>query len=143
MTILFGDHLDIWKGELTNSCTCTKYDPITEEFTDEPSDDCFGDCWESAVDMFAGDTEALRKANTTGWWHVKDLNLWNREVSGYFHADKVADILRGMTVNSAWIMRYTVHGDHIAYSLSHHDSIGGSSALYPVSEEDVERIGLI
>lgn len=143
MTILFGDHLDLWKAEITNHCTCTKYDHETEEFTDEPADECFGDCWEMAVEDFSELTRELRASNDTGWWHVKDLNLWNGAVSGYFHAEKVADILRGMTVNSGWIMRYTVHNDHVSYSLSHHDSMGGYSQLSPVSEEDVERLGLI
>lgn len=142
MTILFGEHLNLWQAEITNECTCTKYDPETEEFTDEPADNCFGDCWESAVDLFSYDTKNLRESNETGWWHVKDLNLWNRSVSGYFHADKVVEILRGMTVNSGWILRYNVHEDHVAYSLSHHDSIGGASELWPVSDEEAERLGL-
>lgn len=142
MSILFGEHLNLWQAEVTNECTCTKYDPITGEFTDEPANECFGDCWESVVDMFSYDTKDLRESNETGWWHVKDLNLWNRSVSGHFHADKVTDILRGMTVNSGWILRYNVHADHVSYSLSHHDSIGGASELWPVSEDEAERLGL-
>ena len=43
MTILFGDHLSLWQSEVSNDCTCTKYDAINEEFTDEPADDCYGD----------------------------------------------------------------------------------------------------
>ena len=142
MTILFGDHLNLWQSEVSNDCTCTKYDAIKEEFTDEPADDCYGDCWEFVVDSFSENTKTLRESNETGWWHVKDLNLWNRTVSGYFHAEKVVDILRGMTVDASWTLRYNVQADHVSYSLSHHDSMGGASQLWPVGEAEVERLGL-
>ena len=132
----------IYTGEITNTCTCTKYDPVTEEYTDEPSEECYGSCWDFAVEDFANVTEDLRDANETGWWKVEDLRLWNREVSGYFHATKIEDIIRGMAVNSAWIMRYEVFGDRIQYSLSHHDAMGSNSTLRPVSEDEREETGL-
>lgn len=133
----------IYTGEITNGCTCTKYDPITEEYTDEPSDYCDASCWEFAVEDFENVTEELRDANETGWWKVSNLRLWNGEVSGFFHANKVEDILRGMAVNSHWIMNYKVFGDRIEYSLSHHDApMGSSSVLTPVSADYQEEAGL-
>lgn len=128
--------------EITNTCTCTKYDPVAEEFTDEPADDCDGWCWDFALEQFAQDADALIQSNETGWWKVSNLRLWNREVSGYFHAKNVQDIVHGMAVNSAWIMRYTPYDDRIEYSLSHHDAMGSCSTLTAVSEEDREELGL-
>jgi hypothetical protein len=101
---------------------------------------CFGDCWEFAVEDFAMVTETLRNENLTDYWKVENLRLWNGEVSGHFQAKTVADLLRGMTVNSEWTMRYEVFADRIEYSLSHHDSpMGSASVLRPVSEEEYEE----
>lgn len=130
------------KGTLTNGCTCTKYDEATGEYTEEPTESCYGDCWEWAVEDFTNVTQDLRDSNETGWWKVEDLALWNRNVSGYFHATKVVDLIRGMTVNSEWIMRYEVFGDRIEYSLSHHDAMGSRTILRPITEEQREELGL-
>lgn len=132
----------IYTGELTNECTCTAYDEETGEYTEEPAEQCYGTCWELAVEDFAYVTEELRNANETGWWRVDDLRLWNREVSGFFRADRVEEIIRGMSVNSSWVMRYEVFSDRIKYSLSHHDAMGSASTLRPVTEEEQEKEGL-
>lgn len=126
--------------EITNTCTCQDYNPDTDEYTE--SNDCWGDCWEQVVYDFAEDTKVLRESNTTGWWKVSDLQLWDRTVSGYFYAKNVQEILYGMTVRSAWTMRYTAYEDRVEYSLSHHDAMGSASTLTAVSEEDVEELGL-
>lgn len=127
------------RHEITNTCTCVEFD---EEENELPASDCWGVCWHNTVDDFADDTEELRNSNETGWWKVTDLNLWSGNVSGYFRAEKVEDILHGMTVNSEWIMRYTAFPDRVEYSLSHHDSMGSSSTLTAVTEEEVEELGL-
>lgn len=133
----------IASGEITNSCTCTVYDEATGEYTDEPSDSCFGDCWELAVEDFEMVTEELRDSNETGWWQVGGLRLWNGEVGGYFYADKTVALIEGMTVNSSWRMTYEVFSDRIEYSLSHHDApMGSSSVIRPVSDEEREEKGL-
>jgi hypothetical protein len=83
-------------------------------------------------------TKDLRDSNETYWWKVEDLRLWDREVSGYFQADKIRDLIAGMTVKSEWIMRYSVFADRIEYSLSHHDAMGSNSVLRGVTEEEYE-----
>jgi len=120
-------------GEITNECTCVQEDG-------EPQTYCYGDCWEMSVEDFTNVTEELRKANDTDYWKVEDLQLWNRKVSGYFHADKVEDILRGMAVNGSWTIRYSVFADRIEYSCSHHDSMGSASTLRAVTEEEYEEV---
>lgn len=132
--------MNILQAQYTNTCTCEDYNEETDEST--PSDWCWGSCWEYTVEDFANITEELRQSNTTGWWKVTDLRLWNRDVSGYFYAEKVEDILRGMTVNSEWTMRLSAYPNRVEYSLSHHDAMGSNSVLTAVTEEEQEELGL-
>ena len=88
-------------------------------------------------------TEELRKSNETDWWKVENLRLWHGDVSGFFYAETVADLIEGMTVRSDWTMRYEIHADRIEYSLSHHDApMGSKTTLTAVSEEQREELGL-
>lgn len=129
-------------GEITNACTCVMVDDDGEP-TDEPTTYCYGDCWEMSVDDFTEVTKDLRESNETDWWEVSNLRLWDGEVSGYFHADKVEELLRGMAVRGEWIMRYSVFSDRIEYSLSHHDApMGSATTLRAVSDEQREELGL-
>lgn len=133
----------IAKGEITNGCNCLTYeDENGNEVSIDDTYTCFGDCWEFAVEDFTMLTEDFRKTNETGWWKVTNLRLWNGEVSGYFHAKNVAEIIEGMTVRSEWTMRYEVFADRIEYSLSHHDAMGSATTLTAVSEDEREELGL-
>jgi hypothetical protein len=131
-------------GELTNSCTCLTYeeDGETMSIDTEYGSACYGDCWDFAVEDFAMITEELRDSNETNWWKVEDLQLWNGNVSGYFHAKNVADLIEGMTVRSDWRMTYKVFSDRIEYSLSHHDAMGSATVLRTVSDDEREDLGL-
>ena len=131
-------------GEITNSCTCLTFeeDGETKSVDTEYGSTCYGDCWEYAVEDFAMITEELRNSNETDWWKVSNLRLWSGEVSGYFHAKTVADLIEGMTVRSDWRMTYQVFADRVEYSLSHHDAMGSASTLTVVSEEEREEMGL-
>jgi hypothetical protein len=125
-------------GTITNSCSCVTYNEDTGFLTE--ATECDGLCWEYSVEDFSNVTEELRKNNMSDHWKVENLRLWNGEVSGNFHADKVEDILRGMTVRGDCTMRYEVFSDRIEYSLSHHDAPTGSkSVLRPVTEEEYEE----
>lgn len=122
----------------TNSCTCANDDD--ENYSEYY---CSGFCWENTLDDFVNITLHLFENNETSWWEVNDLRLWNRDVSGYFEADCIEKFIRGMTVNSEWIMRGKVFEDRIEYSLSHHDApMGSNTVLKPVSEEKREKLGL-
>lgn len=123
-------------GVLTNSCTCQSYNEDLGDF--QPAPECWGDCWCDQVEDFYEVTKDLRDSNETYWWKVEDLRLWNGEVSGYFQAEKVIDLIRGMTVTCDWIMRYSVFTDRIEYSLSHHDAMGSNSVLRGVTEVEYE-----
>jgi hypothetical protein len=126
------------KGTITNTCSCVSYNEETGYL--QEATECEGLCWEYSVEDFSNVTEALRNNNLTDYWKVENLRLWNGEVSGHFQAKTVTDLLRGMTVNSEWTMRYEVFADRIEYSLSHHDApMGSKSVLRPVDEEEYEE----
>lgn len=108
-----------WQGSLSNSCTCQTYDEVTDTFSD--STDCYGDCYDDALHLLQCDLGEWYTDNTDGWWRVEGLPLWNRDVSGIFHADSVHDFVRGITVNGEWNLRYRLDGDDLVASLSHHD----------------------
>lgn len=131
---------NIIEFEYTNTCTCNYYNDETDEWY-EP-DDCYGDCWELTLEDFKNITAHLIEKNETMWWKVTNLALWDGSHSGFFYAESVDEILRGMTVNSEWIMRGKIFDDRIEYSLSHHDSMGSSTTLSMVSREEQERYGL-
>lgn len=128
------------KFEYTNTCTCQIYDESTDDYSD--SDYCFGYCFDEQLEDFKDITSHLFEMNKTGWWRVSDLRLWNREVSGFVLADNVNDLIKGMTVNSEWIIRGEVLEDRIEYSLSHHDALGSSSTVTIVTEDQLEEYGL-
>ena len=135
----------ITKGEITNSCNCLLFeeDGETKSVDTEYGSTCYGDCWQFAVEDFEMITEELRKSNETDWWKVENLRLWHGDVSGFFYAETVADLIEGMTVRSDWTMRYEIHADRIEYSLSHHDApMGSKTTLTAVSEEQREELGL-
>ena len=126
------------KGTITNTCSCVSYNEETGYLQEET--ECEGLCWEYSVEDFANVTESLRNDNPTDYWKVENLRLWNGEVSGHFAANTVEDLLRGMTVNSEWTMRYEVFADRIEYSLSHHDSpMGSTSVVRAVEAEEYEE----
>ena len=108
--------------ELSNVCDC-------EEGI------CDGYCWESKQEMFAEDIKELMDNNPSGMWDVSGIPLWNRTTGGTFHAKNISEIIRGMTVNTEWHIKYTVFDDLVVYSLSHHDAPTGSvSVLKPMTE---------
>lgn len=130
-------------AEYTNQCTCLKYDEMGNVMEGETPRYCYDTCWEYVLDDFAMVTEELRNSNETNWWKVDNLRLWNGEVSGYFQAKTVEDILQGMTVRGEWTLHCKMFGDRIEYSLSHHDSpTGSASTLRCVSDEEREEKGL-
>lgn len=129
------------KFEYTNTCTCQTYDADLDDYFD--AQDCYGDCWEYTLEDFSNITSHLFENNETNLWRVNNLRLWDGDVSGFFKATNVSDLIRGMTVNSEWIMRGEVFDDRIEYSVSHHDApMGSSTVLTIVSEEEREKYGL-
>lgn len=121
-------------AEITNQCTCTKYDPITEEFTEEPADECFGDCWDSAVEDWH---YVVREFVVDGGeFRIEGFPLWNRTVSGTFEAENTRGFLEAVTVRGEWRLRYSVGPDSFAAVIWHHDvPTGGSFTVSRIPDE--------
>ena len=129
------------KFEYTNTCSCQIYDVESGEMFD--AQDCFGDCWEYQLYDFSEITESLFKNNSTNWWRISNIRLWNGEVGGFAKAENPLELLKAMTVDSEWIIRGEIFSDKIEYSLSHHDAPMGSNSLVTiVSEDEKESYGL-
>jgi hypothetical protein len=127
--------------EYTNSCTCQDYDPDTDEYSD--SLECYGDCYSYTLEDFQEITSELFQQNDSLWWKIENFRLWNGEHSGYVYAENSRQLLERMTVDSHWIMRGTVYKDFIFYSLSHHDvPMGSATTVVPLTEQEVEELGL-
>jgi hypothetical protein len=126
------------KFEYTNTCTCEVYDEEKDKFS--PSEHCYGDCWEETLDDFAMITASLSEKNTTKFWRISNIRLWDGDISGIAEAKIAPELLKAMTVNSEWIIRGEVFDDRIEYSLSHHDApMGSNSMVTIVSEEEAEK----
>ena len=127
--------------EYTNTCTCSSYDEDTDTYVN--TDYCDGLCWEYTIEDFTNLTEELFNNNETNWWKVSKMRLWDGDISGYFYADNVTDLIRGMTVNSEWTMKGEIFENSISYSLSHHDApMGSNSVVTMISDEQREELGL-
>jgi hypothetical protein len=112
-------------GELTNTCTCSVYDETNDTFI--PTSECFGDCWDTELEFFG---EAVKDILAQSeWFRVEAIRLWSGDFDAIFRADNVADFVRGITVNSEWILRYQVFADRVEFSLSHHDAPTGSASV--------------
>ena len=114
--------------EITNECSCQNYDADTDTFTD--SEYCYGVCWDDTLEMFSYDVADLLEKNPSGVWRIEGLPLWSGSVDGYGEATTASELLRIITVNSSWILRYAIDNDEIHAVLSHHDvPMGGKMTI--------------
>lgn len=136
-----------FSGTLTNDrCTCDELWDEEDLTHDEHGHvECWGACYEAGYEDLREVLNPVLARNTSGWWRVDNLRLWNGDVSGYFHATDFPALLRGMTVDSGWVMRWTLSMPSLSfsYSLSHHDApMGSNSTLTAVSETLAEDLSL-
>lgn len=121
-------------SSITNDCQCQVESDTAGEFVNAPY--CEGYCWDDQLESFATDTAKLIAISNV--WHVSGIQLWNRTVSGVFTADNTSELIRGITVNSDWNLRYQVLDTHLIGYLSHHDGAGWIKAYPMVVEENEE-----
>jgi hypothetical protein len=121
--------------EITNTCTCESED---SEFTD-----CYGDCWEFAVETFSIATMQLFERDSYGDkfpFRVDGLPLWNRSLSGVVEVRDSNELLRAITVDSEWRLRYAYENGELHCVLSHHDvPMGRSYTVTPIDSLDYEN----
>jgi hypothetical protein len=121
--------------EITNTCTCESED---SEFTD-----CYGDCWEFAVETFSIATMQMFERDSYGDkfpFRVDGLPLWNRSLSGVVEVRDSNELLRAITVDSEWRLRYAYENGELHCVLSHHDvPMGRSYTVTPIDSLDYEN----
>jgi len=120
------------ENTIENTCIC-----VDEQ---ENPTECYGDCWDWQVEDFTCMISELWEKNPTYYWRIGGVKLWDREVGGVIECKTPLALLEAMSVNSAWLMRYTVHEECIEYSLSHHDApMGSASYVRIATEEEIEN----
>jgi hypothetical protein len=121
--------------EITNTCTCESED---SEFTD-----CYGDCWEFAVETFSIATLNLFERDSFRNkypFYVDGLPLWNSDIQGHLLCETPLELLYGITVNSEWRLRYSYDNGELHCILSHHDvPMGRYFKVTPVDALDYEN----
>lgn len=126
----------IHKGTITTSCTCAIYNEETGDWEESP--ECW-DCWsddvryfsESVTPLFTEEEEHL----VHGEWQVgykfsiQGIGLWNRTVGGTFVVADQEELLRAMTVNGDYTLRWQFDEttNELSALLSHHDCPTGST----------------
>ena len=120
-----------WQGwsEITTTCECGEWNDDETVFT--PSQDCYGDCWQDTISQFAEEAKSLLDISES--WVISGLPLWNRDVSGTAKIKNAEGLLRALTVQGEWNLRFNIHPTRIVCHLSHHDvPMGKTFFAYPV-----------
>jgi len=122
------------KTEVTNNCTCTVYDEETGEAQKDeygyiiPSDECFG-CFTESVDDLNDYLlpEWLSAKGMTSENYVilnSDNMNWNR-VSGWVIAKATGEaIVKALSINGDFILRFSRENDKLTAVRSSHDELG-------------------
>lgn len=117
---------------LTNDCVCTKFDEETgEEMVDEngdpiPSDYCH-ECYEEELavfDEFILD-EWLERNDADRDTRIivsSEAMNWNK-VAGYASVS-AKDLVDTLSINSSWILRFTLDDKELTVVRSSHDELG-------------------
>jgi hypothetical protein len=117
---------------LTNDCVCTKFDEETgEEMVDEngdpiPSDYCH-ECYEEELDVFNDFIldEWLARNNADRDSRIvvsTEAMNWNK-VAGYASVS-AKDLVDTLSINSSWILRFTLDEQLLTVVRSSHDELG-------------------
>lgn len=131
----------IYEFEFGNLCSCMESDDFI--MIEALQTECDGICWEMALEDFTDITSGLFDDNETMWWKISSLKLWDGNHTGYGYAKDAQALLELMTVRSDWNIKGKVFGDHIEYSLSHHDApMGSNTVVTMITEEEREVLCL-
>jgi len=116
---------------MNGSCLCSDDDGNS-------TIECYG-CWDDALADFDNDVLELFNASPNNEFAVTGLPLWNRDLSGIVKVETGEELLRAITVNGSWTLRYSIDGNVLHCVLSHHDvPCGRSFTVTPVDVEEPE-----
>jgi len=99
---------------ISNTCMCSE----------SPEDNCYGECWDLAFDEFAIQTEPLFKDNQVNFF-IEGFPVWNGTRRGGFEASNARELIGQITPpRTEWSLTYSVEGEVLTGTLSHHDGSG-------------------
>jgi hypothetical protein len=112
---------------VTSQCTCTVYDETTE--TESESEECFGFCWEDAMNSFEGHCGDFFDGSKHDY-HFDNFGRWDGGYSGCIPAKTGREFIQKLTDRigdwSGWYVLTERNGEPtLLFTLSHHDSPTG------------------
>lgn len=118
--------------ELTSECTCESWDDEAKEWAEAP--ECWGDCHEGELELFAEATAVLFTDNKQAF-QITGFPVWNGTVDGMFTAEDAGDLLSSITPNGQWRLQYEVVDNELRCVLAHHDApMGGRMTIKPIGD---------
>ena len=138
------------KVEVTNDCTCTVYDEETgdtqkdEYGYDARPETCYGDCYLEAVSDLSDNLlpEWLTAKGMTSDSYVilnsENMN-WNR-VHGWAIARANGEaIVKALSINGDFILRFTLEDDKLTAVRSSHDELGALFTIDHLRDWELEK----
>jgi hypothetical protein len=128
--------MQAWSATITTHCTCEYYDVDADTY--EPSDHCFGDCfdmaWEDATTMIH---EWATYWDTNGMRIEADRMTW-RGLSGYTELSFGNDFelaLKAFTIDGDFTLELSLDSDgQLSVRRQSHDELGCLMVALPISE---------
>lgn len=130
--------VDKIEATMESHCTCTRYDDELDEWTEEPSDYCYG-CWDDAKYDFTENLlypwyAANNYHDNTPIKIVGTRMTWMSR-SGYKET-YAKDILDDLMINGEFTLRWTLEGDKLSCIRSSHDEMGAHFEFELRDEEE-------
>lgn len=159
------DHVEI--VEIENTCTCEQFkcpecgeSTFEEEFCEEceyrPEEgesferdydyDCYGTCWDLAVEDLETIWERFKAAvpSETGYYTISGSNMGWRHLSGQRIVEEdVENLYEQISVNSEWSQWWTFdpHAGTLVARQSHHDApMGEYYSITPATEMEIDDL---
>ena len=140
------------KGELTNSCTCYRcegcgvsYDNVpfyykcdTCGVTLTPTEECYGDCWDSGHNDLVTTVQGWMDTFTdTDYYYIHAEAMgWTRETADSAHTDTADGLVAMLGINGDYTLRWEYDFDNETFIVirSSHDEYGARFEFLPYRE---------
>ena len=117
-------------GTIATHCTC-----VDDEGNETYNENCYGDCYEYALEDFAMVVEPLFEVSD--YFKISGIQLWNSTVSGFAKCTTSRELVEAMTVRGEFILRWEFDDETNALEarLSHHDCPMGCRVIVEQADE--------
>lgn len=118
-------------GTIATHCTC-----VDEEGNEAYNENCYGDCFQWALEDFAMAVEPLFAESN--YFKISGIQLWDSTVSGFAKCISARELVNAMSVRGEFILRWEFDDETntLGARLSHHDCpMGCYVTAEPVPED--------